>query len=125
MASRNPNPLVKLAMAGASIAAGIAGKKALSVLWERVFHEQVPEESEMKKEEKNLKKRRKAARKDGRSRADVESMKGAYDDVPAWRVALWTILSGTLIVGLQQLAREGARKGASSLTRRRPRPNRG
>lgn len=119
------NPLVKLAMTGAGIGAGIVGKKVLTAVWEGVFDEAVPDKKQLKKANKDLKKRQKVAKKDGAAKDTIADLKGDFDDVPAWRLALWTILSGTVIVGFQQLAREGTRQGAEKLVNRRPAANRG
>lgn len=119
------NPLVKLAMTGAGIGAGIVGKKILTAGWEAVFNEDIPDQKQVKKSDKELKKAQKNAKKEGAAKEDIEAMTSNFDDVPAWRLALWTILSGTVVVAFQQLAREGTRRGAEKVVSRRPSPNRG
>lgn len=119
------NPLVKIAMTGAGIGAGIVGKKILTGVWESVFKEDIPDQKRIKKANKDLKKRQKAAKKEGAAKEEIASMKGDFDDVPAWRLVLWTVLSGTIIMAFKQLAREATRRGADKLVSRRPSPNRG
>ncbi|MDO5645290.1 MAG: DUF4235 domain-containing protein [Dermabacter sp.] len=119
------NPLVKVAMTAASIAAGIIGNRLLKAGWQAAFHEDAPDKKTQKESEKSLRERQKLARKEGYSKADVAQMSSEYERIPAWRIALWTILSGTVIAGIQTLARQGTKEGAERLVMRRPRPNRG
>lgn len=119
------NPLVKLAVTGSGIAAAMIGRSLASAGWGAVFGEDPPSEQYTKDSAKETKKRRKQAKKDGLSKAEIAEIRDPAEDVPWWKAILWTIVSGVLLQGLRAAAQNGAKKGADRLTRRRPRPNRG
>lgn len=125
MPSKPSNPLVGAIVTVAGIGTSILAKKALEAGWHRAFDEEVPDSKFEKQAEKDLKARQKQAKKDGASKAEIKAMTSEYDDVDAWKVALFTILSGVVISGLQQVAKKGAQSGAERLVARRPRANRG
>ena len=125
MPSKPSNPLVGAIVTVAGIGTSILAKKALKAGWHRAFDEEVPDSKFEKQAKKDLKARQKQAKKDGASKAEIKAMTSEYDDVDAWKVALFTILSGVVISGLQQVAKKGAQSGAERLVARRPRANRG
>lgn len=125
MPSKPSNPLVGAIVTVAGIGTSILAKKALEAGWHRAFDEEVPDSKFEKQAKKDLKARQKQAKKDGASKAEIKAMTSEYDDVNAWKVALFTILSGVVISGLQQVAKKGAQSGAERLVARRPRANRG
>lgn len=125
MPSKPSNPLVGAIVTVAGIGTSILAKKALEAGWHRVFDEEVPDSKFEKQAKKDLKARQKQAKKDGASKAEIKAMTSEYEDVDAWKVALFTILSGVVISGLQQVAKKGAQSGAERLVARRPRANRG
>lgn len=125
MPSKPRNPLVGAIVTVAGIGTSILAKKALEAGWHRAFDEEVPDSKFEKQAKKDLKARQKQAKKDGASKAEIKAMTSEYDDVDAWKVALFTILSGVVISGLQQVAKKGAQSGAERLVARRPRANRG
>ena len=125
MPSKPSNPLVGAIVTVAGIGTSILAKKALEAGWHRAFDEAVPDSTFEKQAKKDLKARQKQAKKDGASKAEIKAMTSEYDDVDAWKVALFTILSGVVISGLQQVAKKGAQSGAERLVARRPRANRG
>lgn len=125
MPSKSSNPLVGAIVTVAGIGTSILAKKALEAGWHRAFDEEVPDSKFEKQAKKDLKARQKQAKKDGASKAEIKAMTSEYDDVDAWKVALFTILSGVVISGLQQVAKKGAQSGAERLVARRPRANRG
>ncbi|OFT20642.1 DUF4235 domain-containing protein [Dermabacter sp. HMSC08H10] len=125
MPSKPSNPLVGAIVTVAGIGTSILAKKALEAGWHRAFDEEVPDSKFEKQAKKNLKARQKQAKKDGASKAEIKAMTSEYEDVDAWKVALFTILSGVVISGLQQVAKKGAQSGAERLVARRPRANRG
>ncbi|ATH96081.1 hypothetical protein HMPREF3157_05370 [Dermabacter sp. HMSC06F07] len=125
MPSKPSNPLVGAIVTVAGIGTSILAKKALEAGWHRAFDEEVPDSKFEKQAKKDLKARQKQAKKDGASKAEIKAMTSEYDDVDAWKVALFTILSGVVISGLQQVAKKGAQSGAERLVARRPRANRG
>ena len=125
MPSKPSNPLVGAIVTVAGIGTSILAKKALEAGWHRAFDEEVPDSKFEKQAKKDLKARQKQAKKDGASKAEIKAMTSEYDDVDAWKVALFTILSGVVISGLQQVAKKGAQSGAERLVARCPRANRG
>ncbi|WP_061212008.1 DUF4235 domain-containing protein [Dermabacter hominis] len=125
MPSKPSNPLVGAIVTVAGIGTSILAKKALKAGWHRAFDEEVPDSKFEKQAKKDLKARQKQAKKDGASKAEIKAMTSEYEDVDAWKVALFTILSGVVISGLQQMAKKGAQSGAERLVARRPRANRG
>ncbi|MCT2024955.1 DUF4235 domain-containing protein [Dermabacter hominis] len=125
MPSKPSNPLVGAIVTVAGIGTSILAKKALEAGWHRAFDEEVPDSKFEKQAKKDLKARQKQAKKDGASKAEIKAMTSEYEDVDAWKVALFTILSGVVISGLQQMAKKGAQSGAERLVARRPRANRG
>lgn len=125
MPSKPSNPLVGAIVTVAGIGTSILAKKALEVGWHRVFDEEVPDSKFEKQAKKDLKERKKQAKKDGASKAELKEMTSEYEDVAAWKVALFTVLSGVAITALQQAAKNGAQSGAERLVARRPRANRG
>ncbi|MCT1716502.1 MULTISPECIES: DUF4235 domain-containing protein [Dermabacter] len=125
MPSKPSNPLVGAIVTVAGIGTSILAKKALKAGWHRAFDEEVPDSKFEKQAKKDLKARQKQAKKDGASKAEIKAMTSEYEDVDAWKVALFTILSGVVISGLQQVAKKGAQSGAERLVARRPRANRG
>lgn len=125
MPSKPSNPLVGAIVTVAGIGTSILAKKALAAGWHRAFDEEVPDSKFEKQAKKDLKERKKQAKKDGASKAELKEMTSEYEDVDAWKVALFTILSGVVITSLQQAARKGAQSGAERLVARRPRANRG
>lgn len=125
MPSKPSNPLVGAIVTVAGIGTSILAKKALKAGWHRAFDEEAPDSKFEKQAKKDLKARQKQAKKDGASKAEIKAMTSEYEDVDAWKVALFTILSGVVISGLQQVAKKGAQSGAERLVARRPRANRG
>lgn len=125
MPSKPSNPLVGAIVTVAGIGTSILAKKALEAGWHRAFDEEVPDSKFEKQAKKDLKARQKQAKKDGASKTEIKAMTSEYEDVDAWKVALFTILSGVVISGLQQVAKKGAQSGAERLVARRPRANRG
>ena len=125
MPSKPSNPLVGAIVTVAGIGTSILAKKALAAGWHRAFDEEVPDSKFEKQAKKDLKERKKQAKKDGASKAELKEMTSEYEDVDAWKVALFTILSGVVITALQQAARKGAQSGAERRVARRPRANRG
>ena len=125
MPSKPSNPLVGAIVTVAGIGTSILAKKALEAGWHRAFDEEVPDSKFEKQAKKDLKARQKQAKKDGASKAEIKAMTSEYEDVDAWKVVLFTILSGVVISGLQQVAKKGAQSGAERLVARRPRANRG
>lgn len=119
------NPITKLAMAAAGIAAGIIADKVLKRLWESFFKEHVPDKRFAKDAAKDLKVRQKLAKKSGASKSEIKDMTSDYDRIPAWRLALWTFVSTSAIAGAKILATKGAQKGANKLVFRRPSNRRG
>ncbi|MDN6399655.1 MAG: DUF4235 domain-containing protein, partial [Brachybacterium sp.] len=75
--------------------------------------------------QKDAAQRRKQAKKDGRSKAEIDQIKDPEDDEPIWKMLLWATVSGVILQGLRMGAKRGAKKGTERLTMRRPRPNRG
>lgn len=119
------NPLVKIAVTVAGIAAAQIGRRVATVGWGAVFGEDPPSEQLTKDSAKETKKRRKQAKKDGLSKAEIAEIRDPAEDVVWWKMALWTVVSGILLQGLRAAAQDGAKRGTDRLTRRRPRPNRG
>lgn len=119
------NPLVKVAASLAAVAAGMIGRKLLISGWEAAFGEDAPTDQVVKESAKDTKERRKQAKKDGLSKAEVKEIRDPQDDIAVWKIVLWTVLSGAVLQGLRLAAERAAAQGAERLTERRPRPNRG
>ncbi len=120
-----PNPLVRIAVPVAGILAAAAGKKAAEYGWGAVFGEDAPTTKTQKASAKEVAAQRKQAKKDGLSKDEINAITDPSDDLPVWKMMLWTLVSGVLLQGLRVAARRGAQKGAERLTTRRPRANRG
>lgn len=119
------NPLVKIVVPLAGITASVIGNKAASAGWGAVFGEDAPTVKATKAAKKDAQKRRKQAKKEGQSKAEIDAIKDPSDDQPIWKMLLWTLVSGILLQGLRMMARRGAQSGAERLVSRRPRGNRG
>ena len=109
----------------AAKAAEEAKAKAAETGWGVVFGEDAPTTKSQKAAKKDVAARRKQAKKDGASKAEIQAIKDPDDDQPVWKLMLWALVSGVLLQGLRTAARRGAKTGAERLTTRRPRPNRG
>lgn len=120
-----PNPLVSLAATAAGIGAGVFGKKLIESGWGAVFGEDAPTNQVTKTSAKDTKARRKQAKKDGLSKEEIAEIRDPQEDLPVWKLMLWTTLSGAVLQGLRLAARRAAAQGTERLTQRRPRPNRG
>lgn len=127
MAASNPsmNPIVKLAVLGAGVAGSFVANQVLEKGWSAVFGETAPSDKAVKQGAKEAKTERKEAKKDGASKAKLSDISNSMDDVPVWKLLLWTVVSGVVIQGIRLLAERGAQKGAARLVERRPRSNRG
>ena len=119
------NPLVSIAVPVAGIVAGIVGNKAAAAGWGAVFGEDAPTVKSQKAAKKDAAKRRKQAKKDGLSKAEIAAIRDPEDDQPIWKMMLWATVSGVILQGLRVAAKRGAQTGTERLTTRRPRPNRG
>ncbi len=119
------NPLVSIAVPVAGILAATVGNKAAAAAWGAVFGEDAPTVKMQKAAQKDAAKRRKQAKKDGASKAEIAAIKDPDDDQPVWKMMLWATVSGVILQGLRVAAKRGAKTGAERLTTRRPRPNRG
>lgn len=119
------NPLVSIAVPVAGIIASIAGRKAASAGWGAVFGEDAPTVKAQKASQKEVAARRKQAKKEGLSAAEIAAIKDPVDEQPLWKMMLWATISGVLLQGLRMAAKRGAKAGAERLTTRRPRANRG
>lgn len=119
------NPLVKIAVPVAGILASTIGKKATQAGWGAVFGEDPPTPKAAKASKKDTAQRRKEAKKEGRSQAEIARIRDPQEDLPGWKLALWTVISGIVLQGLRQAAKRGAANGTEKLVGRRPRPNRG
>lgn len=119
------NPLVKIVVPLAGIAASVIGNKAASAGWGAVFGEEAPTVKATKAAKKDAQKRRKQAKKEGRSAAEIEEIKDPADDQPIWKMLLWATVSGVFLQGLKMMAKRGAQTGAERVVKRRPRTNRG
>jgi len=119
------NPLVKIAVTGAGIAAGVIGNKLITRGWDAAFGEDAPTAKALKASAKATKAARKEAKKAGLSKAEILDIRDPQQDQPVWKGLLWILISGVAIKALQELAKKGARSGAERLTSRRPRANRG
>lgn len=119
------NPIVSIVVPVAGIVAGLIGNKAAAVGWGAVFGEDAPTVKSQKAAKKDVAQRRKQAKKDGLSKAEIAAIRDPEDDQPIWKLLLWATVSGVLLQGLRVAAKRGAQKGAERLTTRRPRSNRG
>lgn len=119
------NPLVSIAVPVAGIVAAQIGNRAAAAGWGAVFGEDAPTVKAQKAAQKDAAQRRKQAKKDGLSKAEIDQIKDPEDDEPIWKMLLWATVSGVILQGLRMGAKRGAKKGTERLTMRRPRPNRG
>ena len=119
------NPLVKIVVPVAGIVAAQIGLRAARSGWGAVFGEDAPTLKANRSSAKDTAKRRKQAKKDGLSKAEIAEIRDPMEDQPVWKVMLWTLISGVLLQGLKQLAQRYAKKGTEKVVSRRPRPNRG
>lgn len=119
------NPLVSIVVPVSGIVAGIIGKKVASAGWGAVFGEDAPTVKAEKAAKKDVAARRKQAKKDGLSQAEIDAIKDPMDEQPIWKLLLWATVSGVLLQGLRMGAKRGAKSAAERVTARRPRPNRG
>jgi hypothetical protein len=119
------NPLVSIVVPVAGIVAAVVGNKAAAAGWGALFGEEAPTVQAQKAAQKDAAKRRKQAKKDGASKAEIAAIKDPEDDQPLWKMMLWATISGVILQGLRVAAKRGAKKGTERLTARRPRPNRG
>lgn len=120
-----PNPLVKVVVVLAGVAAGIIGNKIITGAWGAVFGEDAPTSAHVKQSAKDTKAARKQAKKDGASKDEVKAIIDPENERPVWQVLLWTLLSGVVLQGLRHLAQGGAQASAQRISARRPRANRG
>ncbi|MDN5899885.1 MAG: DUF4235 domain-containing protein [Brachybacterium sp.] len=116
---------MSIAVPVAGIVAAKVGTKAAAAGWGAVFGEDAPTVKAEKAAQKDVVKRRKQAKKEGLSKAEIATIKDPVDDQPIWKMMLWATVSGVLLQGLRMGAKRGAKAGAERLTTRRPRPNRG
>lgn len=119
------NPLVKIAVTGAGIAAGIIGNKLLAAGWGAAFGEEAPTTKTAKQSAKDTKKAKKKAKKDGASADEIAEIRDPVKDQTTWKVILWTLLTGVVMQALRRSAQNGVEKTAERITERRPKPNRG
>lgn len=119
------NPLVKIAVPLAGVAAAVIGNKVAEAGWGAVFGEDAPTEKTVKNSQKDAKKQRKQAKKEGQPKPEIEAIRDPAEDQPIWKALLWTLISGVVLQGIKLAAERGTRKGVDSLTYRRPRSNRG
>ncbi|WP_193104789.1 DUF4235 domain-containing protein [Brachybacterium sp. FME24] len=119
------NPLVKIAVPLAGVAAAVVGNKAAQAGWGAVFGEDAPTVKAAKSSRKETQKNRKQAKKDGLTKAEIQEIKDPTQDQPIWKALLWTLVSGVVLQGLKLAAQRGAQAGVEGLTSRRPRANRG
>src|SRR5699024_10438666 len=84
-----------------------------------------PTVKSQKAAKKDAAKRRKQAKKDGLSKAEIAAIRDPEDDQPIWKMMLWATVSGVILQGLRVAAKRGAQTGTERLVTRRPRPNRG
>ncbi|WP_232820412.1 DUF4235 domain-containing protein [Brachybacterium sp. YJGR34] len=116
---------MSIAVPVAGIAAGVVGKKAAAAGWGAVFGEDAPTVKAQKTAQKEAAQRRKQAKKDGASPAEISAIKDPSDEQPVWKLMLWATVSGVLLQGLRVAAKRGAKAGTERLTARRPHSNRG
>lgn len=120
-----PNPLVKIAMTGASmLAAGIA-QKAMTRGWNSLVGNEPPTDKQVKQSAKETAQIRKQAKKDGYTKEEIKAIEDPEVARPVWQVALWAILSGVILQVIRQAAASGTEVTAKRLFARRPRANRG
>lgn len=119
------NPLVKIIVPIAGVAAGMVGRKVATAGWGAVFGEDAPTAKAQKASAKATAKQRKQAKKDGLGKDEIAGITDPMQEQALWKIALWTLISGVLLQGLRQVAQRGAKRGAEAVTERRPRPNRG
>ncbi|MCS6712266.1 DUF4235 domain-containing protein [Brachybacterium sp. EF45031] len=119
------NPLVKLAVTGAGIAATVLSNKALKAGWAAVFDEEAPTAKTRRTSAKDTAKARKQAKKEGKSKEEIAAISDPSDDTAPWKILLWTVLTGVVVQGMKLAAQQGTKQGVQRLTSRRPRPNRG
>ncbi|WP_341854857.1 DUF4235 domain-containing protein [Brachybacterium sp. GPGPB12] len=93
------NPLVSIIVPVAGIIAASVGKKAAETGWGVVFGEDAPTTKSQKAAKKDVAARRKQAKKDGASKAEIQAIRDPDDDQPVWKLMLWTLVSGVLAAG--------------------------
>ncbi|MGP9694534.1 DUF4235 domain-containing protein [Brachybacterium sp. AOP25-B2-12] len=118
-------PLIRLAVIGAGVGAAFLGNQLLERGWEAIFKEDAPTDKVAKRGAKDTKAERKQAKKDGATPTELAEIHDPMDDLPVWKILLWTVLSGVAIQGIKLLAERGVQKGAERLIDRRPGSNRG
>ncbi|GAA1334669.1 MULTISPECIES: DUF4235 domain-containing protein [Brachybacterium] len=119
------NPLVKIVVPIAGILAAQVGSRAARSGWGAVFGEDAPTVKANRASKKDTAARRKQAKKDGLSKAEIDEIRDPMDEQPVWKVMLWTLISGVMLQGFKQLAQQYAKKGTERVVSRRPRANRG
>lgn len=119
------NPLVSIVVPVAGVVAAVIGNKAAAAGWGAVFGEDAPTVKAQKASKKDTAKRRKQAKKDGLSKAEIAEIRDPAQDQPVWKMMLWATISGVILQGLRVAAKRGAKAGTERLSARRPRPNRG
>lgn len=124
-ASPHPaQPIIRLAVLGAGVAAAFIGNQVLEKGWGALFHENAPTDKVAKRSAKDIKGERKQAKKDGATSTELAEITDPMDDLPVWKILLWTVLSGIAIQGIKLVAERGVQRGAERLISRRPRGNR-
>lgn len=119
------NPIVNAAVTVSGILASVGGTKLLTQGWQAAFGEEPPTPKAQSKSAKETKKKRKQAKKDGLSKAEIAQIRDPQKDVATWKTVLWLVLSAVFITGAKELAKRGVKSGGDRLTERRPRHNRG
>ncbi|MGY5763958.1 DUF4235 domain-containing protein [Brachybacterium sp. DNPG3] len=119
------NPLVKIIVPIVGVAVGTLGRKAATAGWGAVFGEDAPTAKAQKASAKATAKQRKQAKKAGLGKDEIARITDPMQNQAAWKVALWTILSGVVLQAVRQAAQRGATRGTEALISRRPRANRG
>lgn len=119
------NPLVKFAVIGSGIIAGIVSNKVLSKGWGLAFGEEPPTSKALKRSAKETKAAQRQAKKDGLGKADVRAITDPHDEDPIWKTMLWLVLSGIVVKTVREYAKRGTQKGSDRIFARRPRANRG
>ncbi len=125
MSKQTATPGVKLVITLAGLAAGVVGSKLLDAAWGVAFGEQAPTASAQKTSEKDLAEAKKEAKQRGATKQELREMESSFDALPAWKIVLWTAVSGAVISGLRMAAERGAEAGANRLLGRRPESARG
>ena len=86
------DPLVKIAVTLAGVGAAFVANQALERVWGLVFDEKAPTEKYAKSAAKEVKQERKAAKKDGASKAELATITSKVDEQPIWKLLLWAAL---------------------------------